>query len=374
MKRLKKILKVTGITLLSIIIIIFVFLYIISPGKTKAFKDEQGNIIENSVSEMEYVKIGGIEQFMLIRGKNKDNPVLLVLHGGPGQPETAMFRKYNSVLEEYYTIVYWEQRGAGKSFDKNIPASSMTLDQFVEDTHELTSYLKERFKKDKIFLLGHSWGSLLGIKTVNKYPDDYYAYIGIGQVSNQTKSEKLSYQFVLNKATEDNNAEALKDLNEIGEYNEENLNKTGSKNWLMKEREWVLRFGGTTYNPDNVVDIIVFSLLFNKEYTIGDKIASLRGTEFAITHLFPYFINSDLSKTDSELKIPVYIMQGINDYQTCYSVAKEYFDILQAPKKEFITFDKSAHLIPFEEPEKFNDIMINKVLKESTEYNNGFTQ
>ena len=372
MKKLKKILKITGITLGSLLVIIFIFLYIISPGKTTAFEDEQGNMIENSISEMKYVKIGGIEQFMLIRGKSKDNPILLILHGGPGTPETSPLRKYNSKLEEYYTVVYWEQRGAGKSFNKNIPDSSMTLDQFIEDTHELTSYLKEQFKKDKIFLLGHSWGTFLGVKTINKYPNDYHAYVGIGQVGDQSKSEKLSYQFVLKKATEMNNIEALKDLNEIGEFefSNENFNLRSIMNWMTTERKWVMKFGGTTYNPDNFVDIVFFSILFDKEYTIGEKIKSFRGAQLAVTHLFPVVINSNLSKTDSELEIPIYILQGINDYQACHSVAKEYFDSLKAPKKEFITFDKSAHMVPFEEPEKFNDIMINKVLKECTEYNN----
>ena len=370
MKRLKKILKLTGIILVSLIVLIFSFLYIISPGSTIDFKDKQGNIIENSVAEMKYLNIGGIEQFILIRGKSKDNPLLLILHGGPGTPETPMFRKYNSELEEYFTIVYWEQRGAGKSFNKNIPESSMTLDQFIEDTHELTSYLKKRFKKDKIFLLGHSWGSLLGVKTINKYPDDYHAYIGIGQVANQSKSEKLSYQFVLEKAKEDNNTEALKELNEIGEFSDENLNRIGLTNWLFTQREWVLRYGGTTYNPDNVLDVIVLSLLFCNEYTIGDKFTFFNGNSSSIINLFPAFIHANLSETDPELKIPVYFLQGINDYQTTYSVAKEYFDTLKAPKKKFITFNKSSHLVPFEEPEKFHDIMINQVLKESTEYNN----
>lgn len=369
MKLFKKILKIAGIILVSLLVLIFSFLYIMSPGSTTDFKDKQGNIIENSVTEMKYVKIGGIEQFMLIRGKSKDNPVLLILHGGPGTPETPMFRKYNSELEEYFTIVHWEQRGAGKSYNNSIPDSSMTLDQFINDTHELTSYLKNQFKKDKIFLLGHSWGSLLGVKTINKYPNDYHAYIGIGQVANQSKSEKLSYQFVLEKAKEDNNTEALKELNEIGEFNDENLNRIGLTNWLFIQREWVLRYGGTTYNPDNVVDVIVLSLLFCKEYTIGDKFTFFNGNNSSIINLFPAFIITNLSETDPEFKIPVYFLQGINDYQTTYSVAREYFDKLKAPKKEFITFNKSSHLVPFEEPEKFHDIMINQVLKESTEYN-----
>jgi len=379
MKRLKKVLKFSGVALLSLVLVIvlgiFIFLYAVSPESTPEFKDEQGNVVENSVAKMERVKIGGIEQFILIRGKSVNNPILLMLHGGPGMSELPMSRKYNSELEEYFTVVYWDQRGAGKSTAQAIPEDSFTLDQYIEDTHELTTYLKKHFKKDKIFLLGHSWGSLLGIRTIYKYPNDYIAYVGTGQIGNQPKTDSIGYQFALKKAREINDTIALKDLNEIGDYSVENIKRTGYLNWLYIQRVYLSKFGGSTADPNAAVDIFLLPTLNCKEYTIRNKYNFLKSnsksafTNSPFRKMIPVVLSTDLSEV-SELQIPIYFLQGKNDYLTNFSVAKEYFDLLKAPKKEFVSFDKSAHFVPFEEPEKFNAFMINRVLKESTESNN----
>jgi proline iminopeptidase len=374
MKRLKIVLKFVGIILLLLILGLLIFLYAVSPGTTSEFKDIHGKNIENSVVKMEYLKIGGVQQFVLIRGKNRNNPVLLILHGGPGNPELPMYRKYNSELENYFTVIYWDQRGAGKSNVENIPDSSFTLDQFVQDTHELTIYLKAQFKKDKIFLLGHSWGSLLGIQTVYKYPNDYYAYVGTGQFGNQPQSDSLSYLFAKQKAKESHDTIALKDLDNIGEYNSENLKRTGFMNWLFIQRTYVSKFGGAIADPNATVDIFLLPILYCKEYTIANKYNLIKNnsqsafTNSQFSKMTPMVLGIDLSKVN-ELQIPVYFLQGKNDYLTNFSVAEKYFDVLKAPKKEFIVFEKSAHFPPFEEPEKFNTFMINRILKESTEYN-----
>jgi len=374
MKRLRLVLKFVGIALLLLVFGIIIFLYTVSPGTTPEFKDTQGEILENSVAKMEYVKIGGVKQFILIRGKNINNPVLLLLHGGPGNPELQMYRKYNSELENYFTVIYWDQRGAGKSTVENIPDASFTLDQFVEDTHELTIYIKAQFKKDKIFLLGHSWGSLLGVLTVYKYPNDYYAYVGTGQFGNQPQSDSLSYQFARQKATESHDTIAMNDLDSIGEYNSENLKRIGFMNWLYLQRKYVSKFGGSIADAKAAVDIFLLPILYCKEYTIANKYNLMKSnsqsafTNSPFSKMIPTVMGIDLSKVN-ELQIPVYFLQGKNDYLTNFSVAKEYFDILKAPRKEFIVFEKSAHFPPFEESEKFNTLMINRILKESTEYN-----
>jgi len=378
MKRLKTVLKVIGIALLLVVLGIFIFLYAVSPDTTPEFKDSHGKVLANSIAKMEYVKIGGIRQFILIRGKNRNNPILLVLHGGPGVPELPMYRTFNSELENYFTVAYWDQRGAGKSAVENIPDSSFTLNQFVEDTHELTVYLKEQFKKDKIFLLGHSWGSLLGVETVYKYPNDYYAYVGTGQFGNQPKSDSLSYLFAEHKAKELNDTVALSDLNSIGAYNSPTMKRTGFMNWLFMQRVYVSAFGGSIVDPNATAHIFLLPILYCKEYTIGNKYNLIKGNSKSAfvnspyRNMIPKVLCIDLSKVN-ELKIPVYFFQGKHDYLTNFSVAKEYFDLLKAPKKEFVVFNKSAHFPSFEEPEKFDSLMINQVLKEnivdSTRYN-----
>ncbi|MBG6132862.1 pimeloyl-ACP methyl ester carboxylesterase [Aquimarina sp. EL_43] len=363
MNLFKKTLKVTGIILVVLLIGLFIFLLIISPGSTPIFKDEQGDSIKSSIAEMKHIPIGGIEQFVLIRGKNIANPILLVLHGGPGATETPMFRKHNSDLEEHYTVVYWDQRGSGKSTISNIPTSTFTLDRFIEDTNEVTKYLKKRFKKDKIFLLGHSWGSLLGISTVYKYPNDYHAYIGTGQIGNVDKNEQVAYRFALKKVTEDQDTIAINRLKKIGGFTNRPIDKD-----LLKSRMYVSKYG-SLYKENSVLDVFVTPILYNKEYTISDKYNAItNGTDIEaiiqspVFNLFETVFKTDLTKTIEELKVPVYFLQGKHDYLTNYDIAKEYFDVLKAPKKTFITFYKSAHFPPFEEPKKFNDFMINNVL------------
>ena len=157
--------------LFSIIGIVFICLLLImanSPGKLAPLKDEQGNAIENSISEKVWVDINGIKQGMFIRGENPQNPVILYLHGGPGTPmlQFISYLEKNERLEKYFTICYWDQRGSGMTYNKSTDPSTMTVEQMVEDTHKVTEYLKERFGQDKIYLIGHSWGSYLGVKTI----------------------------------------------------------------------------------------------------------------------------------------------------------------------------------------------------------------
>ncbi len=374
MKRLKLILKIIGIALLLFVLGIFIFLYAVSTNTTPEFKDSQGKVLGNSIAKMEYVKIGGIKQFILIRGKNRNNPILLILHGGPGSPELPMYRTFNGDLENHFTVVYWDQRAAGKSAVENIPDSSFTLNQLVNDAHELTVYLKKQFKKEKIFLLGHSWGSLLGVETVYRYPDDYYAYVGTGQFGNQPKSDSLSYLFAVQKAKELNDTTALNELKNIGAYNSPAMKRTGTMNWLFTQRVYVSKFGGSIADPEASAHIFLLPILYCKEYTIGNKYQMMKNNSKSAfvnspySKMIPDILKVDLSKVD-ELKIPVYFLQGKHDYLTNFSVAKGYFDLLKAPQKEFVVFDKSAHFPSFEEPAKFDSIMINKVLKESTEYN-----
>lgn len=373
MKRLRVVLKFIGLALLLLVVGIFSFLYLVSPGSTPKFKDEHGDVIVNSVAKMEYVTIGGIEQFLLVRGKNISNPILLVLHGGPGTPELPFFRRFNSELEKYYTVAYWDQRGAGKSVGESIPSGSFTVEQLVEDAHEVTAYLKKEYKKEKIFLLGHSWGSFLGVRTVSKYPNDYYAYIGTGQFGNQPKSEGLAYRYSLGKAREANDTAALNDLKRIGEFSDSNLQRVGFMNWLFTQRVYLSMFGGSTADPRAAVDVFLRPILYCKEYTIANKWALMKGNSKSafvsspFSRLIPLVLKTDLSQV-AELKVPVYILQGKHDNLTNYAVAKEYFDLLKAPKKEFVAFDKSAHFVPFEEPEKFNSFMINRVRKECKEF------
>ena len=152
-------------------------------ASTAPFVDAAGKLLPDSIASLERVMLGGVEQGMLIRGSNVDNPVLLYLHGGPGTSELGMVRQHNMpALEKHFTVVVWDQRGAGMSYSARHPESAMTVEQFIADTHELTQLLRQRFGQAKVYLVGHSWGSALGVLTAQRYPDLHHAYVGVGQV------------------------------------------------------------------------------------------------------------------------------------------------------------------------------------------------
>ena len=196
---MKKVIKIT-IILFSLLLLIglglFCFIWFKSPGTPSPIVDPQGKVLPNSISLIEKIPVGGMDQYLVIRGEDADKPVLLMLHGGPGTPEFPLMRDPNLVLEKEFVVVHWEQRGAGKSFSPDIPVESMTTNQLIADAAEVSNYLRKRFKQEKIYLMGHSWGSFLGILTAQRYPKLFHAYVGIGQVASQYQAEKLSLAWV----------------------------------------------------------------------------------------------------------------------------------------------------------------------------------
>ena len=175
----------------------------------------------NGVEELLSVPINGTTQWLSIRGRDRRNPILLVLHGGPGSPTMPAAYTFQNPWEDYFTVVEWDQRGAGKTYASNDPkavAPTMTVEQMVSDGEEVVRYLQKTYGKKKIFLLGHSWGSLLGVELAQRHPEWFYAYLGVGQMVNMQKSEKIGYDFALEQAREHHNSEAEKELLAIAPY------------------------------------------------------------------------------------------------------------------------------------------------------------
>jgi pimeloyl-ACP methyl ester carboxylesterase len=308
----------------------------------------------DSLAKIEYVHLGDLEQCVVIRTKDIHLPVLLFLHGGPGTPETAWLNHFNANLEDHFVVTAWEMRGGGKSYHPDIPPETMTLQQLIRDCHELTGYLKKRFHQQKIYLVGHSFGTLLGTLVAHQYPEDYHAYIGIGQIANTAESEKLSYEWALATAKQLQNRKAIKELESIGSP-ENGIFKAG-KPAVHIERTWVREFGGT-FHGKSAMPIHIKEILASPIYTLWDVLHYFQGEKFSLQYLWEDVITTDFYERMRHFDIPIYICQGIYDYQTVYSVAKKYFDSIHAPQKEFFTFGNSAHGTLFEEPEKFLAIM-----------------
>ena len=369
LRRLVKVLLLIIGCIFGIVIIAFLIILIYSPGKLPPLKDEQGKVIPDSISEKVWLEVNGIRQGMFIRGENPENPVILYVHGGPGTP-MLQFITYleNSedceLLEKYFTVCYWDQRGAGMTYAKSTDPSTMTVEQMVDDTRVVTEYLKSRFSQDKIYLLGHSWGSYLSVKTIEKYPENYLAYIGIGQTSNFTESERLSYYYMLNHAKEVNDTDVIEKLERFDPYAEgfPLIQEEGHQlDYLIVRTNTLNKYGighvrefprGMSYNG-----AILRTLFRFKGYSLREKINWFLGADFSMVTLFPIMKEADLFTSQAKFDVPFYLIHGDYDHMCSQALAKEYFDDAEAPEKEFFAFGNSAHTPNMEEPERFIEVM-----------------
>lgn len=356
------ILKCIRLLLISAVVLaigLLAAVIVASPGRLPLQKDAAGKLLPGAVSDIVRMPIGGVEQGMIIRGADVNNPVMLMLHGGPGSPEYPMLGKAAEMLESRFTVCYWDQRGAGMSYDASIPPQSMTLDQLVSDTREVTQYLLDRFDVQKVYLLGHSWGSYLGVYAAKAHPELYHAFIGMGQVADQLASEQRAYDYMLRIAKETGDTTLQDKLLAHPVLSAEDLDNRymGIRSSTLNKLGVGLYHKGASTMCDAVVPV-----LFSPAYRFMDKANYMRGLVFAQEHLWLPVVKDRLAESVPELAVPVYIMQGAHDYQTSYTVAKEYFDVLIAPEKHFLTFEESAHSPLMEEPERFMQLLDSEVL------------
>ena len=352
---------IISIVLAGILILLGVLLAW-SPGKPEPFLDANGDPLADSISEKILVNINGVEQGMFIKGKNINNPVLLFVHGGPGMPEYWLTQQYPTGLEDHFTVVWWEQRGAGLSYSPAIPAETMTAEHYIADTLEVTKYLRTRFGREKIYLMAHSWGSYIGIQAAAREPELYYAYIGMGQISYQIKSEQLAYEYALEYYKNIGNTDMVQRL----EAAPPTLTVPLPAAYNALRDEYMHGAGiGTTHEMKSVITGIFLPSWQFREYTVGEKINLWRGKIFSRSsdfNLWDTMQATDLTKQVTQLAIPVYFFEGAYDYTCAYPLAKEYFAQLNAPVKGFYTFEHSAHSPIFEEPEKMLKILQQDVL------------
>ena len=328
-----------------------------SPGKPKPFVDQDGNPLAGSISEKIHVDINGLEQGMFIKSKDATRPVLLFLHGG--MPEYWLTQRYPTGLEDIFTVVWWEQRGAGLSYNPDIPPGTMTVEQLVADTLEVTNTLRKRFGQDKIYLMGHSGGSFIGMLAAAQAPELYHAYIGVAQMAYQLESERLAYEYALEQSAANGNRRMLQKLEDTPVTGKDPL----PVGWLSLRDATMHSLGiGTMRDMKSVITGIFLPSWQFREYTLGEKLNLWRGKFFSQNILRDKMFATDLTAQVTELKIPVYFFHGGFDYTVSYPEAKSYFEELEAPVKGFYTFEHSAHSPIFEEPEKMQKILLEDVL------------
>lgn len=275
--------------------------------------------------------------------------MLLFVHGGPGSPEMPLTTN-NAELERRFVVVNWDQRGAGKSYDPAVFNETFTVETFVEDAATLSRMLAKRFNQPKIYLMGHSWGTFLGVKTVQKYPERFHAYLGIGQVANQLEGERASYDWTLAQARRRGDAANVEKLLAYGRPGAWSAARWSE--YIVAQRGMVADYGGSLHRGD-FYPFVVKALVNCREYTVSDKVHFLVGAQKSSDRLWETIVGTDLNRVTPRLAVPVYVFQGRHDYQTPHAVAWRYFDGLDAPRKRFFTFEQSAHSPIFEEPARF---------------------
>ena len=303
----------------------------------------------NGILTLEKIQLGGVPQWIQIRGVDRSKPILLFLHGGPGFPEMP-FSHLNSALENQFVVVQWDQRGAGKSYSWSIPDRSMTIEQIVSDTRDLTLYLRERFGQEKIFLAAHSWGTIIGARSVGRYPELFRAYIGISQAVNPPESERLMYRFALARGKEGGDKKAVAELEKIG------LPPYKSEPDYRSLQHWVRHFNERKYSPISPWKFIRLGFA-SPAVSWLDPFRIWLGYRYSFSHLWrEAFYGTNLFEQVPRIEVPVYFFLGRHDRTVTVSaeMAAEYFHALHAPRgKTLVWFDHSGHWPQLEEPARY---------------------
>jgi len=301
-----RVLKALGIaaSVLCLLSSVLLAYHLLTHGRTPPIRDARGAVVPGSVASLEHIALGGVPQWVLIRGRSPKNPVVLFLHGGPGMPAMCLAHAWQRPLENDFVMVQWDRLGVGKSYFGEIPSRYLTVRRLLDDTYELANFLRGRFSQDRLILVGHSWGSYLGMLAVHERPDLFRAYVGVGQLTGSARGDTL-------------------------------LARAQETSWWP-----LLRLG-----------------LRAPEYTLGDVLRIPKGLSLYARAL-QFDVPADTLRTDvTAVQVPVYFVAGRGDETAPSEPAERYLAALRAPKKGFVWFEASAHFPFLEEPERFLEVM-----------------
>ncbi|HKT49416.1 MAG TPA: alpha/beta hydrolase [Candidatus Angelobacter sp.] len=307
----------------------------------------------HGIDEASFVSIGGIEQWITIHGQDRANPVLLFLHGGPGDVTSCWALTLFAPWEEHFTVVQWDERGAGRTLKKSGPgiASTLTVDRMAQDGIELAEYLRKHLGKQKIVLVAHSFGSIIGLKMVQTRPDLFYAYAGTGQVADETKNYAAAYDALLNKARVLGNERAIEELSKVGPP------PYSSGEGFRVQRKWANAFEGA----DRFLSSTLGLTLVAPGCSVEDINDSAAGQVFSAERLVPQTKSSGPKELGLKFSIPMFFFQGAEDFTTPTALARDYLKAIQAPQKAFVLIHGAGHFAVFMHPDQFLDELVSRV-------------
>ncbi len=307
----------------------------------------------NGIDDARYVEIGGIEHWVTIRGEDRRNPVLLFLHGGPGDATNPWgYAGFRSWLKAF-TVVQWDQRGAGRTLGRNGPssASALTIARMTQDGLELAEFLRKTLQKDKLIIVGHSWGSILGVFMVKARPDLFHAFVGTGQVSGAMRSDAVAYDALIRKS------EALGELRAIQEFRDVGPPPYSDGRGHAIRRKWSNLFEGA----DAFIASMLGLALGAPGYTLKDVNDWIDGQGLSAQQLVPQTNALDPNALGGDFAVPVFVIQGAEDFTTPTSLAREYVDSIQAPRKAFVAIEGGGHFAVFTKSDVFVKELVARV-------------
>jgi pimeloyl-ACP methyl ester carboxylesterase len=308
------------------------------------------------------VTLGGLPQRIHIRTDDVKKPVLLFLHGGPGVCNRHSVMKDDLDLLDSFTIVTWDQRGSGGSYWGAKP-ETLTIERLTDDAKELADWLCKEFNKDKIFVIGGSWGSELGTWLAYRYPARIAAFVGFGQVVNGHKNEEISYNFAMEEAVKAGDETSIAKLKAVGPP-VMGVYKGGFKG-MMTQRNVMMKYGGYSQSKAkrSYFRSFVIPVLFSGEYSLRDLIGLIKGYKYVLTVMWPEVGATDFEATCTKFEVPIFIFDGVLDQNTPASLVENWFNMIEAPQKELIWFDESGHNPMADEPEKFKSLLRARLLE-----------
>lgn len=330
--------------LFVVLLLLALMTWILPPFATGVRHSREG------IGEKVFLEIGGVQQGMILKGNDLTQPVLLFLSGGPGIPEYLLDDQLPTCLEDEFIVCFWDWRGTGLSYGKSVAPESMTRQQFVSDTLEVTEYLLKRFETDQIYLAAHSFGTSIGIQAIAERPELYRGYLAISQEADQARSEQLAYEYMVSQCEREGRRALLEQLakDPVGT---ERYSSSG-----VRDRAMHALGVGTTRSMSSVITGIFFPSLRMTDYTLKERLNIWRGKAF-VNQTMPDVLSFNAFEAVKTVRVPIYFFAGKHDYTCCYALQKEYFDYLEASEKYFYSFEDSAHSPLFEEPEKAAEIL-----------------
>jgi proline iminopeptidase len=317
------------------------------------------------IDELFKTEIGGIQQWVHARGVNRSDPVLLYLHGGPGTSMMAFESMFQNPLEQHFIVVHWDQRGVGKTYRENPNldyAPTVTYDRMIKDASEMLDLVRKRYGKEKIIVLGHSWGSMLALGLLDVRSDGIAAYVGTGQLIDAIRGQVAGYAVTLAEAKKQNNLQAVKALESIAPYPDKTSELTNPKVSILQEWQQFFGFAISRRYKGSISNVFLTNALKSPEYSLLDVATFLdegSGRRWPILDREIYAFNT--SKFNSTYQVPMFLMLGRHDWQTPSTVAADWLETIQAPMKQVFWFEDSAHAPMVDEPELFAQTLISEI-------------